>query len=102
MVKVVYLISLAVIIALTVANISFYRGKGPLKDRAMPLSISMLVMQVINLIGWSMNLGNDLSYFISEGLLTLVVVINIFCLLYLQRQRVDVHSKKVGTEDEAE
>lgn len=102
LVKIFYLLFWIVIIALTVANISFYRGKGPLKDWAMPLAIIMLVMQVMSLIGWSIGPGNDLIFFIMDGLLILMVLVYFICLIWLRRQRVDVHFKKAGTDDETE
>ena len=81
----------AMVVLLAIANISFYREKGPLKKLVLPLSLVALVYMIISIIGWIAEGAFDNIFFYLDSFGTILLLINIFCLLYLRKQSVDVH-----------
>lgn len=79
------------VILLAVASISFYREKGPLKKWVLPLSLIALVYMIISVIGWFVEGEINNIFFYLDSFGTILLLINIFCLLYLRKQSVDVH-----------
>lgn len=88
-----YIFTWIMVVLLAVSSISFYREKGPLRKWVLPLSLIALVYMIISLIGWfaSGEIHNIFFYLDSIG--TLLLLINIICLLYMRKQNVDVQLK---------
>ena len=89
-----YIFTWAMVVLLSISSISFYRGKGPLRKWTLPLSLIAFAYMVISIIGWfaSGEIHNIFFYLDSFG--TILLLINIFCLIYMRKQNIDVRPKK--------
>lgn len=88
------IVSCIIIVLLAIANISFYREKGPLRRMVMPLSLIMLCYEIISVIVWLNNEGKiqEISFYM-DCLALILIVINVICLRYMQKQTIDMHQE---------
>ena len=88
-----YAFTWAMVVLLSISSISFYRGKGPLRKWTLPLSLIAFAYMIVSIIGWfaSGEIHNVFFYLDSFG--TILLLINIICLIYMRKQNVDVRKK---------
>lgn len=82
------------VVLLAIANVSFFRGKGPLKKWVIPLSLVLLGYAVINMIE-SMIHGEirTISFYLNCFAMILILI-NVICLRYMQKQTVETCRKR--------
>ena len=88
-----YIFTWAMVILLLISSISFYRGKGPLRKWTLPLSLIAFAYMVISIIGWFASGETNNIFFYLDFFGTILLLINIFCLIYMRKQNVDVREE---------
>ncbi len=88
-----YAFTWAMVVLLSISSISFYRGKGPLRKWTLPLSLIAFAYMIISIIGWFASGEIHNIFFYMDFLGTILLLINIFCLIYMRKQNVDVRKK---------
>lgn len=90
----------AIVVLLAIANVSFFRGKGPLKKWIMPLSLILLGYVIINMIECFINGEIQTISFFLDCFAMILILINVICLRYLQKQTADMCRKGVRSKNE--
>lgn len=85
-----FALSWILIVLLVLSNISFYRESGNLRRFAQLLSIVSLCLSLLGFIFSLVQTTKIPKNIILFGLLTVVLVINIFCLRHLHKQDVEI------------
>ena len=95
-----YFFTWIMIVIMAVANISFYREKGPLKKAAIPMSVFMSIAMLLGLTTWfSTDWDIHSIFFYMDVLFTVLVIFSTVCLIWMQKQRVDIAKAMEDTED---
>lgn len=85
-----YIVDWILIVLLVISNISFYLDFGKLKKYALALSIIVLVYNVLNAVLYTTELLNDKAYFVCNCIFTLGLIVNIICIKYMNKQKVEI------------
>ena len=88
-----YVFTWVLVVLLAISSISFYREKGPLKKWVLPLSLIAFAFMVVSIIGWFVSGEIHNVFFYLDFLGTILLLINIICLIYMRKQNVDVRKK---------
>ena len=88
-----YAFTWAMVVLLSISSISFYRGKGPLRKWTLPLSLIAFAYMVVSFIGWFVSGDIHNVFFYLDSIGTILLLINIICLIYMRKQNVDVRKK---------
>lgn len=95
--KVCFITTVIMVVLLTIANISYYRGRGPLKNWVLALSIIMFLSMTLTLITQVLDGDINSIYFKFDCIMVCLVLINIICLIYLSKQNIEIN---IGESDE--
>ncbi len=88
-----YIFTWVMVVLLFISSISFYRGKGPLRKWVLPFSLIAFAYMIISIVGWFVSGEIHNVFFYMDFFGTILLLINIFCLLYMRKQSIDVHQR---------